>query len=728
MHTNEETREHIQTAIAILRNSGDVAELRVPGTNKGTVGGYFDDYDAMGDAAAEQSGTANVFVTLNPVNPALLARASNRTMPRFPHKLKDSDILKRNWLLVKVDPIRPEGISSTDEELEAALGVASQIRDDLTKAGWPQPALASDGNGADLLYYTDLTNDEESTRTFREMLTTLDELYSTEAVKVDTSVYQATQRVRLYGTVAMVGDSTEDRPHRMSQILEWPDEFDGVTLEQLAEIAAHSQQTEAGDQNQEPAQETQTEALIRLGSEAKFFRDEIDEAYAAVDVDGHTELWKVKSKPFGLWLTRKYFEETGLAPGTDAMRQARSVMEMKAMFAGDQRKLHLRVAELDGAVYYDLADRDWRTIKVTPTGCTVLERPPILFVRYKNSQAQVEPDFEGDVQLLLDHVRVKDEYEQLLYLVYLVSCLVPDIPHPVLVLCGEKGAAKTTAARMSRAIVDPAMRGLLIMPNSTADLALSIANNYMPAFDNLDSLSSEKSDLLCTAATGGSFSKRALFTDDDEVLLSFKRCVVLNGINLVVTKPDLLDRSIILELERIAEEERKEERAIWEAFEADRPCIIGGALTVLSKAMSIYPTVQLDRLGRMADFTRWGYAIAEAMGYSGGDFLEAYAKNQGKSNEEAISAHPVASAIVALMAAAPAPIWKGTVASLLTALERVAEKEKINTHVKVWPNAAHVLSRRLKEVQSNLKQKGITFDIRHAGDARNITIRKSVVS
>ena len=727
MHTNEEAKGNISYATATLRNPGDAAELRVLTAKKSVAGGYFDDWDALDDAALEQNGTANVFVTLNPVNPALLARANNRLLPRFSHKLNISDILKRNWLLVKVDPVRPDGISSTDEEHEAAVAAAMQIRDDLAKAGWPQPVLASDGNGADLLYYIDLPNDEEVTQTIRDVLAALDEWYSTDAVKVDASAYQAIQRVRLYGTGAMVGDSTEDRPHRASQILECPDDvIQVVSLELLAEIAAHVRQTEPSDQGQEPAEETQAEALIRLGNEAKFFKDEVDEAYAAVDVDGHTELWKLKSKSFGLWLTKKYFEETGKAPGTDAMRQARGVMEMKAMFAGDQRKLHLRVADLDGTIYYDLADRDWRAVKVTPKGCKVLEHPPILFVRNKNSQAQVDPDFDGDVRLLLDHVRVKDEHEQLLYLIYLVSCLVPDIPHPVLVLCGEKGAAKTTAARMTRAIVDPAMRDLLVMPNSTADLALSIANNYQPAFDNLDCLSSEKSDLLCTAATGGSFSKRALFTDDDEVLLSFKRCVVLNGISLVVTKSDLLDHSIILELERIAEEERKEERAIWEAFETDRPNIIGGALSALSKAMRIYPGVRLDRLSRMADFTRWGYAIAEAIGYSGGDFLEAYAKNRGKSNEEAISAHPVASAVVALLATTP--IWKGTVAALLTALERVAEEEKINTHVKVWPNAAHVLSKRLKEVQSNLKQKGITFDIRHAGDAKNITIRKTTVS
>lgn len=725
MHTNEDPKGHIIYALGTLRSGGDVSELRVPGTKKGVVGGYYEDLDAMAELAAEHSGDANVFTSLNPVNPALLARANNRAMPRFPYKLSDADILRRNWLPVKVGPVLPDGISATDEEHEAAVAVAGQIRDGLTNIGWPQPVLASDGNGADLLFYLDLPNDEEVAEAIRDVLAALDEWYSTDAVKVDTAAHKASQRMRLYGTVAMVGDSTEDRPHRVSQILECPDEILAVTPEQLAEIAASVWQAEAGGEGPEAAEETQTEALIRLGSDAKYFRDEIDEAYAAVTIDGHNELWKTKSKTYGLWLTKKYFEETGRAPGTDAMRQARSVMEMRAMFAGDQRKLNLRVAEEDGAIYYDLADKAWRAVKVTDDGCQILDRPPILFVRNKNSQAQVEPDFGGDVRLLLDHVRVRDDHEKLLYLTHVVGCLVPNIPHPVLVLCGEKGAAKTTAMRMTRGIVDPAARDLLVMPNSTADLALTIANGYMPSFDNLDSLSSEKSDLLCTAATGGSFSKRALFTDDDEVLLSFKRCVVLNGINLVVTKPDLLDRSIILELERIAEDERKEERAVWAAFEADRPAIVGGALATLAQAMRIYPTIELDRLSRMADFTRWGYAIAEAMGYGGEAFLEAYAKNQGKSNEEAISAHPVASAVVALMASTPN--WRGTVATLLSALEKVAETEKINTNVKVWPNAAHILSRRLKEVQSNLKQKGITFDIRHAGDAKTVTIKKTSV-
>ncbi|MDT3700896.1 MAG: hypothetical protein RO469_15915 [Thermincola sp.] len=296
-------------------------------------------------------------------------------------------------------------------------------------------------------------------------------------------------------------------------------------------------------------------------------------------------------------------------------------------------------------------------------------------------KAPPEPDFDGDVNLLLKYTRFKDPEDQLLYLVYLISCFVPSIPHPILVVHGEKGAAKSTTLRMTRLLVDPVGKELQIMPNNIQDLAITLSNNYMPCFDNMDRLSAEKSDMICVASTGGWYSKRALYTDDEEANLYLKCCVAMNGINVVATRPDLLDRSIILELARIDESERKEERAIWSDFEAARPKILGGILSTLSRAMAIYQTVELDSLSRMADFSRWGYAISEALGFSGKKFLDAYRNNQLRANEEAISSHPVAAAVIALVKTRTE--WNGTVAELLDVLDEVAEKERINTNAKV---------------------------------------------
>ncbi|MGE7664279.1 hypothetical protein ACQKMN_01035 [Ureibacillus composti] len=474
---------------------------------------------------------------------------------------------------------------------------------------------------------------------------------------------------------------------------------------------------------EESKKESQADILIRVSEEAEFFQNDLGEAYAAVTLNGHKEVMKVKNKKFKMWLTKQYFDATKKAPTSDAMNQAIGVMEMKAAFDGGEHSLQLRVAEKDGAFYYDLANDDWSVVKVEPGACNVLNEPPILFTRNKNTKAQVLPEFAGNLKKLLEHVRIKNEDDQILYLVYLVTCFIPSIPHVVLVFSGEKGASKSTSLRLTRQIVDPAVQDLLTMPNSMTDLALAIANNYMPSFDNLDGLSAEKSDLLCIASTGGGFSKRTLFKDEDETLLELKRCVGMTGINVVVTRADLIDRSIIIELDRIPEDERKEEREVWEAFEKDRACIVGGALQTLADAMAIYPNVKLDKLPRMADFTRWGYAIAEVLGYGGNRFLQAYRKNRNQSNEEAISSHPVAATVVALMR--NNQTWSGSISSLLSELERIAEHEKINTKVKTFPKAAHILSRRLKEVKSNLEDVGIIFEIRHAGDSKKISIQKS---
>lgn len=483
----------------------------------------------------------------------------------------------------------------------------------------------------------------------------------------------------------------------------------------------------------EEKKKSASEILVDLAQAvpgATFFQDDVGEAFAAFDVGGHREIHKIKSQHFRLLLTEWYFDETGKAPSAESMNQALGVLEMMAIRRGGQKKLQLRVAQYDGSMYYDLADEAWRAVKVSPGSVTIVDKPPILFKRTRSMSPQVTPYFGGKLSLLLNHVRLASMMDKLLLLVYIVTCFVAGIPHPILVVSGEKGAAKTTLARMVRAIVDPSARAIITMPTNVRDLSLNLANNYMPSYDNIDYISAEKSDLLCTAATGGGFSNRTLYTDTDETIVEFQRCVSLNGIAVAATRPDLLDRTLVIELQRIDESERKEESAVWEAFERDRPLIVGGALRLLSLAMEVYPTVKLPKLFRMADFTRWGYAIAEAAGVPGGGnrFLEAYQANIERANTEAIECHPIAAAVIALMDRLEMKQqknkWTGSVTDLLETLERVALTERINTRTKIWPKGAHILSRRLTEVKSNLEKKGILFDIRNTGNAKEITIEK----
>ena len=231
--------QEIITALDVLAGPNQVIELRIPKPRKGrgVVAGYFDDHQRLAEAALRWDGKAEaIYVTLNPINPALLARSANRLSKNIP-TASDVDVLCRKWLPIDLDPTRPSGISSTDEEHEAAIQRAREIREWLGSLGWPLPILGDSGNGAHLLYRIDLPNDENSRDLIQRLLRVLDLKFSDETVRVDTTTYNAARIWKLYGTMVCKGDELPDRPHRRSKLIEVPEKIEVVTLEQLQKLA-----------------------------------------------------------------------------------------------------------------------------------------------------------------------------------------------------------------------------------------------------------------------------------------------------------------------------------------------------------------------------------------------------------------------------------------------------------------------------------------------------------
>jgi hypothetical protein len=228
----------IRQAVEVLSERGGVVELRAI-KNGTTAAGYFDDVDTLSREAAKLDGQGfAVYVTANPADPALLSRAANRIKRALRETTSDRDVLRRRWLLVDLDPVRPAGISSTDEEKVQALRRAREVYACLNKRSWPEPVVADSGNGAHLLYAVDLPNDAESLNLIRGVLEALSFQFSDGAVSVDTTTSNAARIWKLYGTTARKGDSTEERPHRLSRLLKVPDERVEVSREQLGALAA----------------------------------------------------------------------------------------------------------------------------------------------------------------------------------------------------------------------------------------------------------------------------------------------------------------------------------------------------------------------------------------------------------------------------------------------------------------------------------------------------------
>lgn len=189
---------------------------------------------------------------------------------------------------------------------------------------------------------------------------------------------------------------------------------------------------------------------------------------------------------------------------------------------------------------------------VLATGQSVtLERPEDVTIHFRQLPMQKEqaiPDFKSKAKQLLPLLqpffRVTED-ELLLLAIYLVSCFF-QINHPILLLYGEPGFTKSTCLRTLQAIIDPTSNDVLSFPKVEKDFIATLTQGYYFAFDNMEKITKNQSTILCLASTGGTITHRQLFTNRDVVHLNLRRCIALDGVSVVVSAPDLLERCILM--------------------------------------------------------------------------------------------------------------------------------------------------------------------------------------
>lgn len=452
--------------------------------------------------------------------------------------------------------------------------------------------------------------------------------------------------------------------------------------------------------------ETQADRLLNLFYEQKpvLFTDQMGDSYVVVEIDGKKVILKCESNKFEKYLLKLFWDKAGGFIANDGVSKVLRLISAKAEHEGEQLHLYNRVALHENDFWYDLGD--FKAVRCGFGKWCIVDDVPVLFKSQQHQKAQDLPiGAGGDLMKFFNHVSIKDTDQKLLFVVWLVAAFVPDIPHPILVLFGEKGASKSTTLRFARSVIDPSRTGLLSLP-SKEELIQQLSHNYAPCYDNITRLNEGVSDVLCRAVTGEGGSKRRLYTDDEDMLYSFRRVIGINGINNVVQKSDLLDRSILIELSRITKGDRKTEAMVNHAFEIDKPIILAGLFDVLAKARVIIVDLEMKEYPRMADFAKWGCAIAEAMSFGSDEFLRVYSDNIGKQNQEVIENDPVAQVLTVFME--DRPEWEGSPTELFEKLEEIAEKIKIDK--KHRPKSPSALGRQIKMVQSNLEESGILFE------------------
>ena len=468
---------------------------------------------------------------------------------------------------------------------------------------------------------------------------------------------------------------------------------------------------------------SQADILVDLAEAVELFHTPDGAAYADIEVNGHRETWPVRSKGFKRWLARQYYEETDGAPSSEALHSALNVIEAKAHFDAPARPIFNRVGGHEENLYLDLGDETWRAIEIDTCDWRVIDRPPVRFRRAAGMQPLPVPLRDGSVETLRSFLNVRSDADFVLVVAWALAVLRNKGPYPVIVLAGEQGTAKSTFSAILRALLDPNTAPLRALPREIRDLFIAATNGHVLAFDNVSGLSAWISDTLCRLATGGGFAVRQLYTDQDEVLFDATRPVILNGIEDIVTRPDLADRAIFLTLEPIPEERRRTEAELWAAFEAERPRILGALLDAVVQGLNMLPQTTLEKLPRMADFALWATACEEAFSGEGtfwdeGSFLRAYAGNRDEAVENVIEGDPVAAAVRAVMTARLD--WSGTATELLDALADVAGDRIAKS--KTWPSGPRALSGSLRRASTFLRKIGIEIDYTKEGRGRTRVI------
>jgi hypothetical protein len=227
----------IRATLDLLFQDGDSFEVRIPKTKAGTLSGYFNDKGKAALFMARENGRhPGIYVTVNPIEPTIVARSENQLQVSF-ITTTDAEITRRRWFLMDFDPKRAAGISSTDEELERSKECAEMVVEWLSSIGWPEPIQACSGNGWHLMYRVDLPNDDETRVNFEFATKMLATIFSIPETIVDSSVFNAARIWKVYGTISAKGSSTADRPHRVAHLHRVPEVLVAVTQEQIENVA-----------------------------------------------------------------------------------------------------------------------------------------------------------------------------------------------------------------------------------------------------------------------------------------------------------------------------------------------------------------------------------------------------------------------------------------------------------------------------------------------------------
>jgi len=485
-----------------------------------------------------------------------------------------------------------------------------------------------------------------------------------------------------------------------------------------------------GAQKNDIPKKSQADILLEIAQkEARVFRNDRDEIFATVEQGSQLVNLRIRSVAFRSWLNVRHLEIYGrVASSKGAFDTVISVLDGYARRT-EHQEVFTRVATTEGAIFYDLANENGQAVKITANGWEVVTNPPVAFYRPKGMRAQVMPARGGKVTDLQAVLNIKKN-DFPLVAAFLVGYFQPRGPRPHMGIIAEQGSGKSKQTEFFRRILDPNAVPTRKEPKDARDLAIAAKSNSLLAFDNLSYIPQWFSDFLCCLATGAGFATRALYFDDEEEIFSAQRPVIFNAITAVATRPDLLDRTILLELPRVLEEKRKDEQELEAIFQEKMPSILGALFDAVVVGLRDLSSIRAERLPRMADFAKWAMACMPALGLSAEQFVKAYDHNRETVTDlvaEISTLQPVFEDWAGeRVLGDEGVVFCDTATELLSSLNKFASAEIQKSPE--WPRSSRALGRELSRLAPNLRARGWDVGPGKKDGNRAVKIRKTALS
>ncbi|MBA3859104.1 MAG: hypothetical protein C0508_01225 [Cyanobacteria bacterium PR.023] len=458
------------------------------------------------------------------------------------------------------------------------------------------------------------------------------------------------------------------------------------------------------DTSEKAAKQKKTQAKILLDSASKLLLwNDSGTACATAQSGKHFESFRLPSDEADKFLSYGYYKLTGNAPSESALKEVSRTLSAKAYYEGPEYKSELRVSMHDGSIWVYLHNQDRQQIRIGIDGYEVIDsgRSPVKFLSFLAMQSLPLPVAAGSEAFSkLKALLGLDQSSFIRLLAFVMGCYRSDIPTPLLMISAEQGSGKSFLSKVIQRLVDPSADELKSPPETERDFCVSMVNGYLQPFDNTTASRLPKGfgDSICRAVTGGTFTKRANYSDDREKSLRMRhKKIILNGINEASTQEDVLDRTLLVNLPVIPEGRRRTEASLWEEFESIYPELMGAIFAAISGALRRLPETKLETLPRMADFALWMAAAEPDLGLMPGEFESCYKANRREADELILEFSPFGRWVLNDL---PLP-YEDSASALLTQMKFKLGMERS------LPGSARALSAYLKRLAPQLRRLGV---------------------